>query len=105
MNNLKLIGPKIKEIRKKQGISQEKLAEMTAVHHQTIIRIENSHTIPTIETLNKIATALKVNINDFFETQHLQSREEIIANINKTLEEMSDDDLKSFYKAIYHFCT
>jgi len=103
MDNLYLIGTKIKEIRRKRKISQEHLAEMISMNHRTILRIENSHTIPTIETLDKIAKALSVDLADFFAVEHLQNRKDIIQNINETLEKMSDSDLKSFYKAIYFF--
>ena len=54
MNKTALIGLKIKEIRKKKKISQEKLAEMVSMSHRSIVRLENLHTIPTIETLEKM---------------------------------------------------
>lgn len=103
MQNLKLIGYKIKEIRKKKKISQEKLAEMISMNHRSIIRLENVHNTPTLETLEKIAQALNVNITDFFEVDSIDSREELIKEINSIIEKLNDNELKTFYKTIYHF--
>lgn len=103
MENIELIGLKIKEIRKKKKISQEALAEMVNMNHRSIVRLENQHSIPTIDTLDRIAKALDVNIVDFFATETTKSRIDIIKNINVFMEKMSDDELKNFYKAIYYF--
>lgn len=103
MYNSKLIGLKIKEIRRSKNISQEKLAEMVSMNTRSILRLENAQSSPTLETLEKIAQALNVDIKLFFETETLETREQIINDINKNLNIMSDKDLKNFYKAVYHF--
>ena len=103
MQNLKLIGEKIKKIRKNRKISQEKLAEMISMNQRSILRIENAQSLPTIETLQKISNVLNVNITDFFENEELKNKEEIIADINKHLEMASEEKLKIFYKAIHNF--
>lgn len=103
MSDLALIGEKIKEIRRTKKISQEKLAEMIHMNHRTINRIENCHTMPTVETLDKIARALSVRLSDFFETQNLQTRESIIENITNIAHNLPDKELRNFYKAIYNF--
>lgn len=103
MYNSELIGKKIKEIRKNKKISQEKLAEMVAMNTRSILRLENAQSSPTLETLEKIAEALNVDIKVFFETETLESRSAILENINNSLHKMSDNELKTFYKAVYHF--
>lgn len=97
------IGIKIKEIRKRKKISQEKLAEMVSMNHRSIVRLENNQTIPTLETLEKIAVALGVRISDFFEDKTVKKRNDIIKDINDCVETMSDEELKNFYKAVYYF--
>lgn len=60
MTNLKRLGEKIKRLRKEQGLTQEKLAELANVDPKTIIQIENARRKnPTLETISKIAKALK----------------------------------------------
>lgn len=103
MTDLKHIGAKIKEIRKKKKISQEKLAELVSMNNRSILRIENQHNIPTLETLEKIAQVLEVPITDFFEMPTALTRKEIIKNINSMLEQMDEKELQTFYKAVYHF--
>jgi len=54
---------KIKRIREKLGLSQEKLARLANVSNNTIINIEaGKQGNPTIETLKKIAKALNTPI-------------------------------------------
>lgn len=103
MSDLKLIGQKIKQIRKKRKISQEKLAEMVSMNHRSIVRLENAQTMPTLETLQKISKVLNVEIVDFFKTEYLESREDIIKKIVDYLTNASDAEVKTFYKAVYTF--
>ena len=56
---------KIKRIRGKLGLSQEKLARFADVSNNTIINIETGkQQNPTIDTIKKIAKALNVSIKD-----------------------------------------
>jgi transcriptional regulator with XRE-family HTH domain len=61
-NNLSTI---IRKLREKQELSQEKLARLADVSNNTIVNIEaGKQKNPTIDTLTKIAKALKVTVND-----------------------------------------
>ena len=56
---------KIKQLREKLGLSQEKLARLADVSNNTIFNIEaGRQKNPTIETISKIAKALNVSIED-----------------------------------------
>ncbi len=56
---------KIKHLREKKGLSQEKLARIADVSNNTIVNIESGkQTNPTIETVSKIAKALDVAIEE-----------------------------------------
>jgi len=65
-NNLKyLIGQNIRKIRRGQGISQDRLSKLADLSLNTIVNIESGANInPTIYTLNKIANALGVTVDD-----------------------------------------
>jgi transcriptional regulator with XRE-family HTH domain len=56
-----LLGRRVKELRVKNGFSQEFLAEECKVSLRTIQRIENSVTIPHGYTLSRLAKALHVS--------------------------------------------
>lgn len=63
----KSFGKRIKELRLKQGITQEKLAEMIDVDRSYMGFIERGERNPTLEKMRKIAKALKVNVKDIFD--------------------------------------
>ena len=64
-SNKNNISKTVKQLRKKMGISQEKLARFADVSNNTIINIEaGKQNNPTIETLKKIAKALEVGVDD-----------------------------------------
>ena len=103
MKRFESIGAKIKALRKKRKISQEALAEMISMNHRSILRIENQQALPTLETLDKIATALNIDIIDFFEMSNFENKQDIIDGINQIMDKMSFSDLEKFYKSIYYF--
>ncbi|WP_017292487.1 helix-turn-helix domain-containing protein [Geminocystis herdmanii] len=59
-------GKKVRELRIKQNISQEKLAEKANVHRTYIGMIERAEKNITLINIEKIAKALEVNIYDLF---------------------------------------
>jgi transcriptional regulator with XRE-family HTH domain len=56
----------LKENRKKCGFSQEKLAAMAEVSTHYIAMIELAHNFPSSEIIERIATALNVEIYELF---------------------------------------
>ena len=61
------LGKNISDYRKKQGISQEKLAELSGCHTSYIGQIERGEKNATIESVEKIANALNVSLSTLFE--------------------------------------
>lgn len=59
----------VKVERTKKRLTQAALAELIDVHEKYIGKIENGRQNVTIKTLNKLANALNVNINKFFDRQ------------------------------------
>lgn len=58
------IAKNIKKLRKKLGISQDKLSKLANVSHNTIIKIESGGIKnPGIDTAQKIAKALRVSLD------------------------------------------
>ncbi len=55
-------GMKLRETRKKKGISQEKLAELAGLHRTYISSVERGERNVTIETIQKCAEALGVSM-------------------------------------------
>lgn len=55
-----LIGQKLREIREAKKISQVEITGATGLVQPYISRVENGHTVPGVETLEKWASALKI---------------------------------------------
>ena len=59
------ISKNIKKLRKTKDLSQDKLSRLADVSHATIIKIESGGIqSPTIDTVQKIAKALGVSVDD-----------------------------------------
>lgn len=65
-----MLGEKIKELRQKKGLSQQKLSKLANVPQSTIWYIENGISSPTLKTLEKLARALKVPVHEFIDSQN-----------------------------------
>lgn len=59
-------GRKLQKIRRKTGLTQEKLADVTRLSTTFIGLIETGRRRPSMKTLQKIASALKTNIKELF---------------------------------------
>lgn len=59
-------GLRIAELRRRLSISQEELAERCGVHRTYIGSIERGEKSPTLNTIEKIAKGLGVEIIEFF---------------------------------------
>lgn len=60
----KRLGKRIAEWRKRLDWTQEQLAERMRVDAETISRFERGVNLPSLPTLDRMATVLKVNVGD-----------------------------------------
>ena len=65
MSKTTTIAKNLKKYRKERGLSQDKLARLADIAHATIIKIESGGIqSSTIDTVQKIAKALGVGVED-----------------------------------------
>lgn len=65
MSTVKMFTKKIRKLRKKKKISQEKLTRLNNVSLNTIVKIESGESRhPTIQTMAGIAKALGISLDD-----------------------------------------
>jgi len=65
MSNNSRLQTNIRKLREKKKLSQEKLARLADVANNTIIKIESGENPnPTLDTLQKIARALEISLDD-----------------------------------------
>jgi transcriptional regulator with XRE-family HTH domain len=60
----RILGETIRSCRKSAGFSQEALAEKADLHHNYVGELERGEKAATIDTLQKIAKALKMRVHD-----------------------------------------
>ena len=80
------IGTTIRTFRLQKGLSQGDIEKKTGLLRCYLSRVENGHTIPSLDTLSKIASALDLPITHFFadDTPGRQSN----------LQKLSDEELR-----------
>jgi transcriptional regulator with XRE-family HTH domain len=60
-----MIGNSLRRLRKKKGLSQEKLARLADISLNTLTKIESGFAKkPTIQTVVKLANALEVSLDE-----------------------------------------
>lgn len=61
-----VIGDRLKSLREHKNMSQGDIEKRTGLLRSYLSRVENGHTIPAIETLEKMARAMEVPMYVFF---------------------------------------
>lgn len=61
-----IIGERLRELREQKKWSQREIENRSGLQRAYLSRVENGHTVPTVETLEKWAKALEVPIYRLF---------------------------------------
>ncbi|MHB8057409.1 MAG: helix-turn-helix domain-containing protein [Desulfuromonadaceae bacterium] len=67
------IGRMIRFYRQNAGLSQEALAELVGISFKQIQKYESGHSALNTLRLQQVASALKINVSDFFDTNAAES--------------------------------
>jgi len=107
------IGATIRGFRLQKGMSQGDIEKRTGLLRCYLSRVENGHTIPSLDTLHKIAGALEMPLAGFFVEDSLQhdmqsqslSEEELrfLIQIRRYASNLSDSDRKLLLAMIRKF--
>lgn len=105
MEAKKLIGVRIKSLRRSEGLSQEKLAERTGISSKYLSSIERGRENPTLDTFIKLAEALNIELSEIFNFSHEgKSANDLKAFISNLLKGSDEERLKlavRLIKAVY----
>lgn len=99
MDIKKLLGKRIKELRKKQKLTQEKLAEAVNIDTVSLCNIENGKYYPTAENLDKIVKKLNSTPSELFKFEQHQETLDLKSEINIILDK-NPEKMCDFYKII-----
>ena len=98
MNNKKLLGKRIKELRKEAGLTQEKFAELIEIETTSLSGIESGRHFPSLSTVEKIAGSLNVEMKALFDFDHLLPVEQMKVNIIQNIDKLSDKKISFIYR-------
>ncbi len=61
-----VIGDRLRALCEQKGLSQRDIQKLTSLHCYYVSRIENGHTVPSVQNLEKLARALGVPLYQLF---------------------------------------
>jgi len=97
----KLIGKRLKSLRREKFLTQEGLAEEADLNPKYLSSLELGKENPTLDTLLKLSKALKVELSDIFlldhEQENIRQLRKLISNLVK---EASPEKLKITAKLV-----
>lgn len=70
------VGPKIRELRTKSGLTQKNLADALYVTYQAVSRWENGDTEPSFDTLKSMCKIFNCSLDELFEMEKPKEAEE-----------------------------
>jgi transcriptional regulator with XRE-family HTH domain len=95
-----IIGDRLKELREKKQLSQGDIEKRSGLLRCYLSRVEHGHTVPSVETLEKIARALKVPFYEiFFEGEGTPVKLQLaMTSTSETEMTESDGEVRKFAK-------
>ena len=100
------IGERIKNLRKNNGMSQRKLADLMELNHSAICKMENGKSYPSRKNAEKLAHIFAVDLSTFYEPDNRDIKKVTLGQrIDKRLEglELTEDQIEKLSKAILDF--
>ncbi|MEK6808766.1 MAG: helix-turn-helix transcriptional regulator [Nanoarchaeota archaeon] len=96
-----LLGGRIKELRKLKRLSQEELSEKVDIDPKHLSRIEVGRGFPSLDTLERLAVSLNVELKDFFEfSPETRNPKELKKLIGDMLNDSDEDKLRLLAKLV-----
>ncbi len=97
-DTLRILGRRIADLRNKNNLTQEKLAEITGYTTNHIAKLESARTKPSFELLVSISKAFNIEIKELFNFDEYQQAKYIQFEFNRKLKNLDIKKLKLLYK-------
>ena len=68
-------GLRLRELRKRKGLTQEHLAELLNIGVRSVGKIETGNSFPSTETMEKIINVFEISPVELFDFEHFQSKD------------------------------
>ncbi|MDR2050984.1 MAG: helix-turn-helix domain-containing protein [Deltaproteobacteria bacterium] len=96
----KKLGRRLKSLRLKKGLSQDKLGELAGLNGKFLGEVERGNANISILNLSKLADGLGVTLLDILAVNHEQNRSELISDLRQLIENADDQQLKIIHRLI-----
>jgi len=100
MDTKKMIGMRIRELRRKAGFSQEEVAERSQMTAKHLSNIELGKENPTLETFMKLSLVFEVDLWELLNFEHQLNRKEAESRVPAILKKRSEDDLRLAFRIL-----
>jgi len=100
MDIRQMLGSRIKDIRTKKGMSQEKLSEKMGINPKYLSSIERGKGNPPLNTFIKLAQSLEVDIGEIFNFIQVEDSSKRKSLIKSLLKEADSEQLKLALKIL-----
>ncbi|MFR1672473.1 MAG: helix-turn-helix domain-containing protein [Candidatus Gastranaerophilaceae bacterium] len=100
MDNKKLLGKRIKQIRKSLGYTQEKLSELIDIETSSLSGIESGRFFPSLHVLNKMSEVLDIELIEFFRFETVNIPKNIDEQITNMINKQSSERKEIIYKIL-----
>lgn len=96
----KIIGQRIRNYRTQKGLSQEKLAELAGCHPTYIGQLERGEKNATLESVEKIASAMNISLSELFDKLGKSGGNNIAAKCYDLVASKNEAEQKQLYKML-----
>ena len=96
----KIIGQRIRNYRTQKGLSQEKLAELAGCHPTYIGQLERGEKNATLESVEKIASAMDISLSELFDKLGKSGGNNIEAKCYDLVASKNEAEQKQLYKML-----
>ncbi|ABK99517.1 helix-turn-helix domain-containing protein [Pelobacter propionicus] len=95
-----LLGLRIRELRKRAGMTQEQLAELLGIDQKHMSRIELGKSYPSLDRLLKIAVVVNAPLPNLFEFGHMNTAADLQQQVVNIVMQLGPKDLKRIYRIL-----
>lgn len=100
MDNKKLLGKRIKELRKYKGLTQEQLSELIDIEPGSLSGIESGRFFPSLHILDKMSEILKVELVEFFKFSTVDVPQDLDKELEDIIKNQSNQNKALIYKIL-----
>lgn len=96
----KRLGKRIKDLRIKQNLSQQELAELAKIDQRSLSHIECGDTFPS-KSLLDLSKALQIELKDLFDFDYVEmTNDNMLEYINKNIKDLPKETITVIYRLV-----